>query len=301
MEKAGFIRVLDRCKEALAVDVVVTDRSPSIKATIRDQYPGICHQFDVWHFAKNVASKLRSACHRKSHAPLLAWIPAIISHFWWCCSNCDGSADLLKERWQSVLYHVCNTHAWTGGQLCSTCAHSALSSEDERAIKWIKADSEPYKALKGILLDKKLLKDMDKLTKFCHTGSLEVYHSVMTKYIPKRIHFSILGMIVRTQLAALDHNFNVNRHHSKAKKTGEGRYKVQFSRHKGDYVAKKIYDRKSYAYVDKLMCDVVAVAHGELDVPALEKRVSLPISRRNPPEKAEVVAKLTSRLEKKKA
>eukprot|EP00117_Sycon_ciliatum_P007088 scpid6148/ scgid10338/ len=41
MEKVGFSRVLDRGKESLTVDVVVIDRSPSIKATMRDQYPGI--------------------------------------------------------------------------------------------------------------------------------------------------------------------------------------------------------------------------------------------------------------------
>ena len=40
------------------------------------------------------------------------------------------------------------------------------------------------------------------------------------------------------------------------------------------------------------MCEVVAVANGNLDVPALEKRVSLPNSRWKPPEKAEVVQDL---------
>ena len=92
------------------------------------------------------------------------------------------------------------------------------------------------------------------------------------------------GMVVRTQLAALDHNFNVNRHQSKTK-TGQERYKVQFSRHKGDYVAKKIYDRKSYGYVEKLMADVVAVADGLTDVPELIKQPRMPISRRDLPNK----------------
>jgi len=128
--------------------------------------------------------------------------------------------------------------------------------------------------------------------------SMQVYHSVMTKYAPKRIHFSPEGMVGRTQLAALDHNANVGRHHSK-NKTGDGRYKVQYSRHKGDYVAKKIYDKKSYEYVDKLMADVVAVAAG-MNIAALKKQPRKPISRRDPPKKEDVVARLTSRMEKKK-
>ena len=43
-------------------------------------------------------------------------------------------------------------------------------------------DSPAYKALEGVVTDKKLLKDMDKLTKFCHTGSLEVSYYVLFTY-----------------------------------------------------------------------------------------------------------------------
>ena len=139
MEKLGFCRTLDRCKQSLQVGVIVTDRSLSIKATMRDQYPDVCHQFDVWHFAKNVGSKLRSACRTKSQAPLLDWIPAIIGHLWWCCQTCGGNAQMLRERWMSLLYHVCNMHAWTEGEVFNKCAHAELSDDDDRAIKWLKA------------------------------------------------------------------------------------------------------------------------------------------------------------------
>lgn len=59
------------------------------------------------------------------------------------------------------------------------------------------------------VLDKRLLKDMKKLAKFCHTGNLEVYHSLMTN-ISKRQHFSYNYMLARIQLAALDHNHNID-------------------------------------------------------------------------------------------
>jgi hypothetical protein len=52
---------------------------------------------------------------------------------------------------------------------------------------------------------------MEKLTEFRHTGELEVFHSLMLKYLPKRKHFSYRSMLARTQLAALDHNHNFNR------------------------------------------------------------------------------------------
>jgi len=50
-----------------------------------------------------------------------------------------------------------------------------------------------------------------KLTDFCHTGGLEVYHSLVLKYCPKREHFSYKCMVARIQLAALDNNYNTGR------------------------------------------------------------------------------------------
>ena len=44
------------------------------------------------------------------------------------------------------------------------------------------------------------------LTKFCHTGVLEAYHSLYNKWAPKRKHFSYAGMITLSQLAVMDFN-----------------------------------------------------------------------------------------------
>ncbi len=39
------------------------------------------------------------------------------------------------------------------------------------------------------------------MSQFHHTGELEVYHSLLLKYVPKHLHFSYKGMVARTQLA----------------------------------------------------------------------------------------------------
>ena len=49
---------------------------------------------------------------------------------------------------------------------------------------------------------------MKKLVGFHHTGSLEVFHSLLLKYCPKIQHFSYVGMQARIELAILDHNYN---------------------------------------------------------------------------------------------
>ena len=61
-------------------------------------------------------------------------------------------------------------------------------------------------ALKQVVMDKRLLNDLDLLSKFIHTGALEVYHLLCNKYSPKRKHFGYKGMVARTQLTAWDHN-----------------------------------------------------------------------------------------------
>ena len=67
-----------------------------------------------------------------------------------------------------------------------------------------------------IVLDSKVLNDI--LTKFCHTGVLEVYHSLYNKWAPKRQNFSYAGMLARNQLAVMDFHLGSNLKQAKTKK-----------------------------------------------------------------------------------
>ena len=108
---------------------------------------------------------------------------------------------------------------------------------------------------------------MHKLTEFCHTGELEVYHSLLLKYCPKREHFSFKGMVARTELAALDHNSNVNREQAVLQsgvKKGEVRYRMSFTKQKKQWVVKPMKGKKEYGYVDRLLESTVhACENGE--------------------------------------
>ena len=87
----------------------------------------------------------------------------------------------------------------------------------------MKAGTPVHVALEDIICNKKFLNDLGKLTEFHHTGELESYHALMTKYVPKREHFCYNGMVARTQLAVLDHNANVNRSQGRGHEGGETR------------------------------------------------------------------------------
>ena len=94
------------------------------------------------------------------------------------------------ESWISICCHIVNVHTFDGKHV-TACAHKLISEE--------------------LSLKKKCLeKDIRQLSEFCHTGSLEVYHSLMLKYVPKRQEFYSDQMWTRTALAAMDHNFLQN-------------------------------------------------------------------------------------------
>lgn len=55
MEPMGFKQGLDRLlDEGIPVKVITTDRHPSIRKIIREEYPEVTHQFDPWHVTKGL-------------------------------------------------------------------------------------------------------------------------------------------------------------------------------------------------------------------------------------------------------
>ena len=86
--------------------------------------------------------------------------------------------------------------------------HQTLPPEEQHYKKWLRLGSAAHNALRKVVLQDTLLRDMKKLCGFHHTGSLEVFHSLLLKYCPKRQHFSYVGMQARIELTILDHNYN---------------------------------------------------------------------------------------------
>jgi len=102
--------------------------------------------------------------------------------------------------------------------------------------KWIHSQSESY-VLKKILLDKRFLNDLQHASNYVHTGKLESYHNLRLKYVPKRIHFPYNGMVLRSKLAIMDHNANINK-----ELIGD---KAQFSKATGSWVLKNKYAKST--------------------------------------------------------
>ena len=160
--------------------------------------------------------------------------------------------------WVSLLHHVCNTHSWEGEHDFSEytmCAHQALSVREEVSYKWLERGGSAHSALKTVVLDPKLLADVPFPTGFKHSGNLEVFHSLLLKYCPKRLSFSYEGMYARTQLAVLDHNSGINRNQATTK-IGTPRVKQQYSKVSDQWVVKDIREKKDNSYIDEIKQEI---------------------------------------------
>ena len=112
-----------------------------------------------------------------------------------------------------MLNHNRGAHSWKDNKIFHKSEHEQLDKER----KWLETNSPSFLALKNVVENKKILADIKYLSKFCHTGNLGVFHSLLNKYCPKRLHFTLEGMIARTQLALLDYNCGSNNGQATAK------------------------------------------------------------------------------------
>ena len=221
MEKEGLRRSLNYLLEQdVSIITIATDRHRGVGALMKSDYSHISHQYDVWHMAKGVIKQLTQKGKLKHCERLLPWIQSISNHLWWAAQTCNGDAQLLTEKWTSIVYHVSNVHEWNGGKdsKFNKCVHLTLPIEEQRSKKWLRSGSLVHSTLKNDVCNKNLLRDIKKLTGFQHTGALEVFHSLLLKYCPKRQHFSHKGMKARIELAILDHNYNTKRKQATTKK-----------------------------------------------------------------------------------
>ncbi|XP_016127734.1 uncharacterized protein [Sinocyclocheilus grahami] len=262
MEIRGFKEALKSIEEnGVKVSTISTDRHPQIVKEMRASNPEKHHEFDPWHVAKGVSKKLAIAAKRKECVGLGEWIPSIVNHLWWSAQTCEGNAEVLKEKWVSVIHHVTNRHDWPGNKHYHRCAHEPLDEPTKRTKLWLSPGSEAHKALVRTVKDKRLLKDLDHLTKCIHTTTLEVYHSMYLKYLPKRTHFGYDVMIHASMLAALDHNNNANREQAvfqDGETVGEPKFKISWSKVHKSFRARPVAVKKNYGYMMAMVADVLS-------------------------------------------
>ena len=159
------------------------------------------------------------------------------------------------------------------------CCHTPLSTEKQRKKNWLSSTSESFKALQDIVCSNSILKDLSYLTKFSHTGTLEVYHSIYNRLLTKSINFSFHGAIARTQLAILDFHSGSNLNQATTKE-GKKPYNTSFSKMTATWPAKPIKEKGSDEVFQKLIFRTEELVFINLElriseIPVLPANISL--------------------------
>ena len=239
----------------------------------KNNKPHLKHRFDPWHLAKSVRKDLVAASKKRECTNLVPWISSIVNHLWWSAATCNGDPYLCQEKWKSIVYHVAGIHEWPGFELFSACEHEVLAEEQRRNKVWLPFGSPAHTALKDVSWKPKLLRDILLLADFVQTGALEVFHGIMAKkYLPKCQHYSYNGMKCRTQLAIIDNNWNAGREVATTE-AGDPRFKCVYPKLQKKWVAKPMYEEKSYQFVDYLIRDTILLKQGAINVPPLQRPV----------------------------
>ncbi|XP_034081647.1 uncharacterized protein LOC117552380 [Gymnodraco acuticeps] len=190
MEKEGLKRCLDHLESNdLAVEYIVTDRHPQIQKFLRER--NIEQFYDVWHFEKGLSKKLVKLSQNKDCKLLKRWLQSIKNHVYWSATSTTSGPDKVA-RWTSVVNHLQNIHVHDD-PLFPKCEHPERATTDEN--KWLKPDSITLHKVEKILNNKRVLKDVQKLSHHYQTSSLESFHSLILRFAPNNVVFPFMGML----------------------------------------------------------------------------------------------------------
>lgn len=309
-------------QHALEISKVVTDRHAGIGKMMREDFKGIEHEYDIWHFAKSIKKKLTKLA--KKFPELKPWFKNITNHFWFCCQKCNGDGDLLLELWHSTLLHMTNQHTWKRQNLLAKkygnfigtgkpypqpfravkeCFHPRLSRAQNRATQWLKPDSPAFAALAKMFTDTRMCNEMKLCKSFIHTGEIENLHSVKNKFLPKRKHFSLDTHIIMLMLVSIEHNAHIDARNGGKIKV---RKSVEFSKAACDYLLKKKYIKDAIPgkieILNTIKADLKSGKHAKLgDILAPYKTMPVPKNINPPDVQKPSVSELTQRFSKFKS
>ena len=147
---------------------------------------------------------------------------SIKNHVYWCATSSTTGPEKVA-KWTSLLNHLQNVHDHED-PLFPKCLHPERASRDPN--KWLqpgmcqinitqKIHSAKMMPLifhhvlffhsrvsctsqaEKLLLNKRVLKDVAKLSHHHQTSSLESFHSLILRFAPKNVVFPFMGMLCR--------------------------------------------------------------------------------------------------------
>ncbi|XP_071138462.1 uncharacterized protein [Mytilus edulis] len=252
---------------------------------------------------RRVSKKLEAAAKKSGFKDIRPWIKSIVNNIFWISASCGMDGDLKTAKWLSIMNHMCNKLEGHSS-IYPKCDQGELSQD----CQWLEKGSVPYKRMKAVVESKYLLTDVPKLSPVYQTYALEVFHSVVNNFAPKRTHFFYSSMLARLCVAALHYNENCNRDRAfiedglqcvsmvypKAKKGKEAVVKSRPSPATYDYVL-----LIKQAVVSRREHDCSSYSNAAGDVKILQNHFPVSLTQTFEPfQKADLIARHRSRFQR---
>ncbi|XP_055062144.2 uncharacterized protein [Misgurnus anguillicaudatus] len=295
MEKEGLRRSLNCLSESgVTLDCIVTDRHPQIQKFLKDRK--IKHYYDVWHMAKGLSKKVEKISREKDCSLVKKWHKSIINHLYWSATSSASGPEKLA-KWTSIINHIQDIHTHSDPAF-PRCKHAQRLSKDRR--KWFQPGSRALNRLQNVLINKRVLSDVEKLSPHYQTSTVESFHKVILHFAPKNVVFPFIGMLCRLYLAAMHFNENAVRPQLRTSK-GKPVYKLLFPKaKKGGHTVKPVKTEPTFCYVTSLMDSVFEEAVCD-PLPFLDAVQQIPVppylsAQHDRPSMEEAVAEHVSRF-----
>ncbi|XP_057197996.1 uncharacterized protein LOC130559113 [Triplophysa rosa] len=295
MEKEGLQRSVALLKDyGVRLECIVTDRHPQIQKYLREC--NITQFYGVWHLEKGITKKLDNIAKSKECEKIRKWMRSIKNHIYWTAAS-SSTAQERVAKWTSILNHVRDIHTHEDTNFPS-CLHDQRQSRD--CNKWLVAETPAFYKLQKVLNNKRILKDVMKLSPHHQTSNWESFHSVIQRFAPKNVVFPFLGMLCRLYLAAFHYNENAGRPQVTST-TEEPLYRVSFPKAKrGQCTVKPVKTPPTFRYLDDLQ-DLIIHKVFENPTPYMDEVLKIPIppdlcAGYERPDKEELISRIVSRF-----
>ncbi|XP_067220664.1 uncharacterized protein [Chanodichthys erythropterus] len=277
MEKEGLKRSLEHLEaQGVKLECIVTDRHPQIQTFLREL--NMPQFYDVWHLEKGLSKKLVKISKDKDCEVVKKWQQSIKNHVYWTAATSKTPVERVA-KWKSMVNHIQDIHVHDSPSY-PQCDHEIRESTDRS--KWFQPGTKALYTVEKILTNKRMIKDIEKLSPHFQTSSWESFHSVILHFAPKNVVYPYLGLLCRLYLAGMHFNENSNRPQAKIS-TGKPMYRPLFSKaKKGIYSMRLLKSQATYCYVISLMTflfeEVIPDPH-----PYMEEIHKIKVLKHSPP------------------
>ena len=212
-ELIGSKRIAENLKnENIAIGVWAHDYNTSLNKYVRELPEPTVNQNETWHGVKNLKKELVKVTKgpkykegKTWHSQLQDKVDPIATHFQYCMRSCGGDAQKLKDSIDTIIPHYKNNH--------ENCKEESRCRTDVKyePSRIVITDPKAEHLLKSAIEKSIIYRNPHCFCRAKDTFYVESFNNTILMFADKRIHFSDKEYLMRTQLAALHWNQNVDR------------------------------------------------------------------------------------------